>query len=63
VAGEGVVRCSETGLAVPECSCSTCLEMMLREFGPALLAEEIKITRLTGSGEDEPGAAERREAA
>ncbi len=66
VASEGVGRpsCPETGLAVPECSCRTCLETMLREFGPAILAEEIRIHR---AGErrdgDEPGTAEHREAA
>ena len=47
---------------MPECSCQHCLEAMLREFGPAMIAEEIRITRVTDGGE-EPGTTERREAA
>lgn len=49
--------CPATGLAVPECSCSSCLEAMLRELHPELLAGEIRVTRSAG---DTP---ERREAA
>lgn len=46
--GEGVIgpRCEQTGLSVPECSCSACLESMLAEFSPDLLAGEIRVTRL-----------------
>ena len=45
---------------MPECSCKRCLELMLREFSPDLIAGEIKVTR--GPGERlEPG--EHREAA
>jgi hypothetical protein len=53
VATEGARRpiCPDTGLAVPECSCKRCLEAMLREFRPALLAEEIRITRVGGRRE------------
>jgi hypothetical protein len=43
--GAGQRRCPETGLAVPECSCRRCLELMLREFSPDLFAGEIKVTR------------------
>jgi hypothetical protein len=55
-------RCPDTGLAVPECSCRRCLESMLREFSPDLLAGEIKITRVGDGRRSEPGP-ERREAA
>ncbi len=58
-AGARKPTCSETGLTVPECSCKRCLEQMLREFRPALLAEEIRVSR---AGEpDEP--TQRRQAA
>jgi hypothetical protein len=50
-AGAGKPRCPDTGLAVPECSCKRCLEAMLREFRPAVLAEEIRITRMPGREE------------
>ena len=65
VAGEGVEKptCEQTGLTVPECSCQGCLETMLREYRPALLAEEIKVTQLKGSSGEEPGTAEQRRAA
>jgi hypothetical protein len=29
--------CSQTGLAIPECSCARCLTEQLRRFQPALL--------------------------
>jgi hypothetical protein len=51
--------CPDTGLTVPECSCKRCLEAMLREFRPTLLAAEIKVTRARDAGEKPP----RREAA
>jgi len=53
-------RCPETGLSVPECSCKRCLEIMLREFSPDLLAGEMRITR-AADRRSEPG--EHREAA
>ena len=54
--------CSETGLTVPECSCTGCLEAMLREVQPTLLDAEIKVTRLPQPGPD-PRTGERRRAA
>jgi hypothetical protein len=55
------MRCPDTGLAVPECSCKRCLEAMLREFHPHFLTGEIKVTRLERSdGKPDSG---RREAA
>ena len=48
--GAGKPKCPDTGLAVPECSCRRCLEAMLREFRPALLAEEISVTRFAETG-------------
>jgi hypothetical protein len=60
--GDGKAKCAETGLTVPECSCPRCLEAMLREFRPALLAEEIRITKVGRSRRRRPGAG-RREAA
>lgn len=59
IGGSRERSCPETGLAVPECSCKRCLEAMLREFSPDLLAGEIKVTR--NRPRAEPG--ERREAA
>ena len=53
--------CPETGLSVPECSCKRCLEIMLREFSPDLLAGEMRITRAADLPRSEPG--EHREAA
>jgi hypothetical protein len=38
-------------LAVPECSCTRCLEAMLREFHPAVRPEDIRITRVGGHRE------------
>ena len=38
-------RCPGTGLTVPECSCHRCLEAMLRELQPELLAGELRVTR------------------
>lgn len=43
---EGILRCPDTGLTVPECSCRNCLEAMLEEFSPELLAGEIRIRRV-----------------
>lgn len=65
MASEGVGKptCEQTGLTVPECSCQGCLETMLREYRPALLAEGIKVTKLNGSSGEEPGTAEHRHAA
>jgi hypothetical protein len=54
--------CAHTGLSMPECSCPRCLEAMLLEIQPTLLAEEIKVTRL-GARRDEPDASGFREAA
>jgi hypothetical protein len=42
--GAGKPRCSKTGLAIPECSCGRCLETMLRQHSPTLLASEIIAT-------------------
>ena len=53
--------CPETGLSVPECSCKRCLELMLREFSPEVIAAEIRIIRNRPQRRPEPG--ERREAA
>jgi hypothetical protein len=50
--------CSQTGLSVPECSCKRCLELMLREFSPDLLAAEIKITRQGPRRRNDPGERE-----
>jgi hypothetical protein len=55
--------CPDTGLTVPECSCSRCLEAMLREMQPALLESEIKVTRLAAHHDDGPDALEDRRAA
>jgi hypothetical protein len=41
--GAGKPRCSKTGLAIPECSCGRCLEAMLRQHSPTLLASEIVV--------------------
>ena len=54
--------CPETGLSVPECSCSRCLEAMLREMQPTLLEAEIKVTRLRPPGPDERHGERRRAA-
>jgi hypothetical protein len=43
----GKPTCPQTGLAVPECSCDHCLEAMVREHRPALLAEQIRVKRVT----------------
>jgi hypothetical protein len=51
-AGVAKPRCPETGLNVPECSCTRCLEAMLREVQPTLLEAEIKVTRLRPPGPD-----------
>ena len=51
-AGVGKPVCPETGLNVPECSCTRCLEAMLREMQPTLLEAEIKVTRLRPPGPD-----------
>ena len=40
------LKCPETALSVPECSCKRCLELMLREFSPDLLAGEMRVTRV-----------------
>jgi hypothetical protein len=48
-------------LAVPECSCKRCLELMLREFSPGLIEGEIRIVRTRPERRPNPG--ERREAA
>lgn len=53
-------RCPETGLAVPECSCRRCLEVMLREFSPDLISGEIRVARGGPRPPSQPG--ERREA-
>jgi hypothetical protein len=45
--------CPGTGLTVPECSCSGCLEAMLRELHPELLSAEIRVSRPQHSGLDE----------
>ena len=39
--GRGKPSCPDTGLAVPECSCTRCLEAMLREFHPAVRPEDV----------------------
>ncbi|HEX2468096.1 MAG TPA: hypothetical protein VHJ54_07820 [Solirubrobacterales bacterium] len=44
--------CWRTGLAVPECCCPACVEAMLRRFQPALLPDEIRITRTETRSED-----------
>jgi hypothetical protein len=54
--------CPETGLTVPECSCTRCLEAMLREVQPTLLEEEIRVTRLVPADPDERGGEHRRAA-
>jgi hypothetical protein len=54
-------KCPETGLAVPECSCKRCLEIMLREFSPDLIAGEIRVTRRQPDPRSQSG--EHREAA
>ena len=54
-------KCPETELTVPECSCKRCLEVMLREFSPDLLAGEIRVTRTQPHPRSDPG--EHREAA
>jgi hypothetical protein len=58
VATEGARKpaCAQTGLAVPECSCGSCLETMLQEYSPALLAAEIRVTDARASRDDEPEA-------
>ncbi|HEY8002325.1 MAG: hypothetical protein ACHQJ5_09825 [Vicinamibacteria bacterium] len=61
IRGAGARQCPDTGLAVPECSCKRCLELMLREFSPELMAGEIKITRRDPDPSSESG--EHREAA
>ncbi|MQA74798.1 MAG: hypothetical protein GEU88_10740 [Solirubrobacterales bacterium] len=60
--GDGKPKCAETGLTVPECSCQRCLEAMLREFRPTLLADEITITKAGRDRREGPDAG-RREAA
>jgi hypothetical protein len=64
MASKGVVKpiCPDTGLTVPECSCTRCLEAMLREVQPTLLEAEIKVTRLRPPGSD-PRPDDRRKAA
>ncbi len=53
-------RCPETGLAVPECSCKRCLELMLREFSPEIVGE-VRVTR--NDPDARPPAGGHREAA
>ena len=52
MSAKGVAKpfCPDTGLTVPECSCTRCLEAMLREMQPTLLEAEIKVTRLRPAG-------------
>lgn len=54
--GAGKPTCAQTGLAVPECSCDRCLETMLREYSPALLAAEIRVIAAHQTHGDDPGA-------
>lgn len=35
-----MVRCPNTELAIPECSCSKCLEDLVRRAAPALLERQ-----------------------
>jgi hypothetical protein len=51
----GQRKCPETGLAVPECSCKRCLEVMLRRFSPDVFAGEIRVTRQRPVSREEPG--------
>jgi hypothetical protein len=37
--------CPHTGLTIPECSCSVCLEAQMRRHRPNGAAVEIRITR------------------
>ncbi len=37
-----VVRCANTRLAVPECSCLNCVERLIRAHAPALLARGVQ---------------------
>jgi hypothetical protein len=52
--------CPHTGLTIPECSCSVCLEAQMRRHRPNGAAAEIRITRsarLTRRRQDQRRAA------
>jgi hypothetical protein len=52
--------CPHTGLTIPECSCSVCLEAQMRRHRPNGADAEIRITRsarLEQRGQDERRAA------
>jgi hypothetical protein len=40
--------CPRTGITIPECSCSACLEAQIRRHRPAAGEPEIRITRTSG---------------
>jgi len=48
--------CDNTGLTQPECSCSPCVQALLREYGPAEAAvrEPVEPTRVTAAAAPVP---------
>jgi hypothetical protein len=40
-----MANCPHTGLTIPECSCSVCLEAQMRRHRPNGAEAEIRITR------------------
>jgi len=40
-----MANCPHTGLTIPECSCSVCLEAQLRRHRPEGADAEIRVTR------------------
>jgi len=52
--------CPHTGLTIPECSCSACLEAQMRRHRPNGAGAEIRVTRsarLEQRGQDQQRAA------
>jgi hypothetical protein len=38
--------CSKTGISIPECACTSCLQRLLDEFAP----EHIRVRRIEAGG-------------
>jgi hypothetical protein len=47
--------CPQTGISIPECSCSACLQEQVRRNMPALLGIEVRAIRTGGAVTERPG--------
>jgi hypothetical protein len=55
--GSRAVRCPDTGLTIPECSCRHCIEGLVERFHPHLLDREpppIALRRKAGRDDEGP---------